>query len=131
MASPAPTTTRLMTNVNNLDAIVQTPPQPPEPPDVTDEPKRRGWLRRWWWVVAIVTVTSVIATVTVASMIIQVDYVIESPGNLYATNERITIDGAPRYETADKIDLVTVSLDTRVSHFEKFLADHNGDDVVI
>src|SRR5204862_7351954 len=39
--------------------------------------------------------------------------------------------GASEYSTPDKIDLVTVSLDTEVTRFDKFVADHNGDDVVI
>jgi PDZ domain-containing protein len=63
-------------------------------------------------------------------MVVQVDYVVESPGNLYTTGDRISVDGAQTYPTNDKIDLVTVTLDTRVSAFEKFLADHNGDDIV-
>ena len=64
------------------------------------------------------------------SLVTYVPYVIESPGNLYTTGDRISISGATPYPTNDKIDLVTVSLDTRVTEFEKFLADHNGDDLV-
>lgn len=94
-------------------------------------PRKRGWLRRWWWAVTIVTITSLIGSVVVGSMLYSVDYVIESPGNLYATGERIAVDGAPTYPTDDRIDLVTVSLDTRVSAFEKFLADHDSEDRVI
>lgn len=76
-------------------------------------------------------VTSMITAVVVGSLMIHVPYVIESPGNLYTTGDRISISGAEPFPTNDKIDLVTVSLDTRVTAFEKFLADHNGDDIVV
>ena len=56
---------------------------------------------------------------------------IESPGSLYTTSDRITITGATPYPTVDKIDLVTVSLDTRVTRFDKFLADHDSDSVIL
>ena len=126
----APTTTRLMANVNNLPTIVQSPS---DAPDVAVEvsPKQRGWFRRWWWAVAILTVVSMIASALAWSLLTYVPYVIESPGNLYTTGDRISIAGATPYPTIDKIDLVTVSLDTRVTRFEKFLADHNGDDLVV
>lgn len=116
-----------MTNVNNLDAIVDGLPAVPD----EQQPPRRSWLRRWWWVVAIAVVTSMVAAVAVAAMFIHVPYVIESPGNLYTTNDRISITGAEQYPTVDKIDLVTVSIDTRVTVVEKFLADRNGDDIVV
>jgi PDZ domain-containing protein len=76
-------------------------------------------------------VTSIVTAVVVSSLLIHVPYVIEGPGNLYTTGDRISISGATPYPTNDKIDLVTVSLDTRVTAFEKFLADHNGDDLVV
>src|SRR4051794_17703721 len=129
MAKATPTTTRLMTNVNNLDAIVQESSSP-DSPDQT-EPKRPGWFRRWWWLVLLLVVLAVIAAVVIRSMIVQVDYVIESPGNLYTTGDRISVQGAQTYPTDDKIDLVTVTLDTRVSEFEKFVAEHNGDDIIV
>jgi PDZ domain-containing protein len=56
--------------------------------------------------------------------------VIESPGGLYATTDRVSISGTNSYPTNDQIDLVTVTVDTRVTALEKFFADHNGDDVV-
>ncbi|HEV3227619.1 MAG TPA: S16 family serine protease [Acidimicrobiales bacterium] len=77
------------------------------------------------------TVVSLIAAVIGGALLIHVPYVIESPGNLYTTGDRISISGATAYPTNDKIDLVTVSVDTRVSALEKFFADHNGDDVVV
>jgi PDZ domain-containing protein len=88
-------------------------------------------MRRWWWAIAIAVVTSMITAVVVGAMLIHVPYVIESPGNLYTTNDRITIEGATPYPTSDKIDLVTVSLDTRVTVMEKFIADHTADDLVV
>jgi PDZ domain-containing protein len=119
-----------MTNANNLHTIVEGPSPSSDPPD-DEAPARRSWLRRWWWAAAIGVVTSMITAVVVGSLMIHVPYVIESPGNLYATGDRISISGATPFPTTDKIDLVTVSLDTRVTAFEKFLADHNGDDLVV
>ena len=71
-----------------------------------------------------------IAAVVIGAMLIHVPYVIESPGNLYQTTDRVSISGATSYPTNDRIDLVTVSVDTRVTALEKFFADHNGDDVI-
>jgi PDZ domain-containing protein len=119
-----------MTNVNNLPTIVQGPSETPDAPSFV-APRRRRWLRRWWWLVAILTVLSTTGSVVVWSTTTYVPYVVESPGNLYTTGDRISISGADEHKTVDKIDLVTVSLDTRVTRFEKFLADHNGDDQVI
>jgi PDZ domain-containing protein len=96
-----------------------------------EPPRRRNWFLRWWWVTGIGVVSSIVTAVVVASLLIHVPYVIEGPGNLYTTGDRISISGATPYPTNDKIDLVTVSLDTRVTAFEKFLADHNGDDLVV
>jgi PDZ domain-containing protein len=118
-----------MTNVNNLDTIVDGPP---DLPDYAAPPRpRRSWLRRWWWVVAIITVISTTGGTVVWSATTYVPYVIESPGSLYTTGDRISIAGATPYPTVDKIDLVTVSLDTRVTRLEKFIADHNSDDLVV
>lgn len=116
-----------MTNADNL----QTLEGQSLPDDQTPAPRqRRRWLRRWWWVVALVTVTSMTTAVVVGAMLIHVPYVIESPGGLYATTDRVSISGANSYPTNDRIDLVTVSVDTRVTALEKFIADHNGEDVV-
>ena len=125
----APTTTRLMTNVNNLHTIVDGPPALPDYAEPLSP--RRNWLRRWWWVVIIITVIGTSGGVVVWSTTTYVPYVIESPGNLYTTGDRISIAGATPFPTIDKINLVTVSLDTRVTHFDKFIADHNSDDVVL
>ncbi|MEY2424378.1 MAG: Lon-like protease [Acidimicrobiaceae bacterium] len=118
-----------MTNVNNLDTIVDGPPDLPDYAQPS-HPRRR-WFRRWWWAVVIVTVVGSLGVTVLWSVTTYVPYVIESPGNLYTTGDRISIAGATPYPTVDKIDLVTVSLDTRVTRFEKFVADHNTDDVVI
>ena len=75
--------------------------------------------------------TSLLAAVVGAAMVIHVPYVIESPGSLYQTTDRISIEGATPYPTEDQIELVTVSVDNDVSRLEKFFADHNGDDVVV
>src|SRR5205085_5723292 len=115
----APTTTRLMTNANNLQTLEGQSPSPEEPA----AQHRRSWLRRWWWAVAMATVTSMISAVVVGALLIHVPYVIESPGNLYPTTDRISISGADPYATNDRIDLVTVSVDTRVTALEKFVAD--------
>ena len=125
----APTTTRLMTNVNNLHTIVDGPPAVPDyvDPSTSD----RSWFRRWWWVVAIITVIATTGGVVVWSTTTYLPYVIESPGSLYTTTDRISIAGAEPFPTNDKIDLVTVSLDTRVTRFDKFLADRNSDDIVL
>ena len=126
-----------MTNVNNLHTIVDGPPALPDfddpaPPDFDDPaPPRRGWLRRWWWLVVLLTFLGTTGGVVVWATTTYVPYVIESPGSLYTTTDRISITGAASYPTVDKIDIVTVSLDTRVTHLDKFLADHNDDDVVL
>ena len=52
----APTTTRLMTNANNLQTLEGESPSPEEPTT-----PRQSWLRRWWWVVVLVTVTAAVA----------------------------------------------------------------------
>ena len=118
-----------MTNVNNLDTIVDGPP---DLPDAAEPARpRRSWFRRWWWLVAILAVLSGSGGVVVWSVTTYVPYVIESPGNLYETGVRISIEGATAYPTGDKINLVTVSLDTRVTRYEKFFAEHNDDDLVL
>ncbi len=121
----------MTTKLNNLPTIVQSPSDAPEPAPDEVAPKRRGWLRRWWWAIAIIAVVSMISSVLAWSFLTYVPYVIESPGNLYTTGDRISVSGATTYPTQDKIDLVTVSLDTRVTRFEKFLADHDDDDLVL
>src|SRR5207302_680243 len=113
----APTTTRLMTNANNLQTLEGESPSPEEPTT-----PRQSWLRRWWWIVALVTVTSMVTAVVGGAMLIHVKYVIESPGGLYQTTDRISISGVSVYPTNDRIDLVTVSVDTRVTALEKFFA---------
>jgi Lon-like protease len=118
-----------MTNVNNLSTIVDGP-YSGQDPTRSDRPQR-SWLRRWWWLVALLTVIALIGGVIVWSVTTYVPYVVESPGSVYTTGERISINGTATFSTTDKIDLVTVSLDTRVTHFEKFVADHNNDDIVI
>ncbi|MEY2453425.1 MAG: Lon-like protease [Acidimicrobiaceae bacterium] len=118
-----------MTNVNNLHTIVDGPP---DLPDSLEPPRpRRSWLRRWWWLVAILTVVATVGGVIVWSVTTYVPYVIESPGNLYTTGDRVSVEGATAYPTVDKINLVTVSLDTRVTRFEKFVAEHDSDDLVL
>jgi PDZ domain-containing protein len=124
----APVTKRPMTSVNNLQPMVDGVLPPPEE---TRRSRTRTWLRRWWWVITIIVATSMVAAAIAAVTLVHVPYVIESPGNLYTTGDRIAIDGAQRYETTDRIDLVTVSIDTRVTIAEKFLADHSSDDVVV
>ena len=116
-----------MTNADNLQTVEGESPSPEPEPSAT----QRSWWRRWWWAVALVTVTSIVAAVAGAAMLIHVPYVIESPGSLYQTTDRISISGATPYPTEDKIELVTVSVDNRVTALEKFFADHNGDDVVV
>lgn len=125
----APTTTRLMTNVNNLHTIVDGPPAMPD--YVQPPPRRRNWFLRWWWVVAIISVIAATGGVVVAATTTHLPYVIESPGSLYTTTDRISIAGATPFPTVDKIDLVTVSLDTRVTRLDKFLAEHDSDSVIL
>jgi PDZ domain-containing protein len=81
--------------------------------------------------VILLTVLGTSGGVVVWAATTVVPYVIESPGNVYPTGDRISITGATPYATTDKIDLVTVSLDNSVTHFEKFLAEHDSDDVVL
>ena len=127
ITTAAQTTTRLMTNADNLQTVEGESPSPEPQPN----PPRRSWWRRWWWAIAIATVTSVLVAGVGAAMVVEVPYVIESPGSLYQTTDRISIAGATPYPTEDKIELVTVSVDNRVTALEKFFADHNGDDVVV
>jgi PDZ domain-containing protein len=113
--------------VNTPTAIVTGPPAEP-----SAEVRRRGqWLRRWWWLVVIATVMSVITTVFVVSLLVHVPYVIEGPGNVESVQELISVPSDHNYPTSDRIDLVTVTVNTDVTAFEKWWADRSSDQRVV
>jgi len=128
IASAAPTTTRLMTNVNNSGAIVTS--APPSPPSTPSE-ARRQWLRRWWWLVTLATVMSIVSTVFVVSLVIHVPYVIEGPGEVQAVQNLIHVPSDHDNPTTDRIDLVTVTVNTEVTLFDKLRVEHFSDDEVL
>jgi PDZ domain-containing protein len=88
-------------------------------------------LRRWWWVVVLVALTSIITTVFVVSLVVKVPYVIESPGSAEPVQPLITAPADKSFATNDQIDLVTVTVDTDVTLFDKWRADHTGDEVLV
>ena len=87
----------------------------PRRPPAEPERRRRGWLRRWWWVIAIGVVMSLLTTAFVVTLLVHVPYVIESPGNAEPVQELITVPPDHSYPTSDRINLVTVTVDTDVT----------------
>src|SRR5262245_988449 len=117
-----------MTNVNTPGEMVTGSPEPPAP----EERRRlRHVLRRWWWLVAIATVMSLIATVFVVSLLVHVPYVIEAPGSAEPVEPLITVPTDRSYPTPDDISLVTVTVDTQVTLFDKFRAQHSSDQTLV
>jgi len=117
-----------MTNLNTPSAIVTGVPDAPSP---AAESRRRGWLRRWWWVVAIGVVMTLLTTAFVVTLLVQVPYVIESPGNAETVQNLITVPPDHSFPTSDRINLVTVTVDTDVSAFEKWWAERSSDQTVV
>jgi PDZ domain-containing protein len=117
-----------MTNVNTPGEMVTGSPEPPPP----EERRRvRHVLRRWWWLVAIGAVMSLITTVFVVSLVVHVPYVIESPGSAEPVEPLITVPADRGYPTPEDISLVTVTVNTQVTLFEKFRAQHSSDQTLV
>jgi Lon-like protease len=128
IASAAPMTTRPMTNLNTPSTIV-TGARPT--PQADEERRRRQWLRRWWWVIAIATMMSLLTTAFVVTLLVHVPYVIESPGNAESVDALITVPPDRNNPTSDHINLVTVTVNTDVTVFDKWRAEHSSDETIV
>src|SRR5581483_8516725 len=128
IARVAPTPTRPMTNVNTPTSMVSG--RLSEPSDATTRHPGR-WLRRWWWLVVAVSVTSVLTTVFVVSLLLHVPYVIEGPGSVEPVQPLVSVPAGHDFPTEDRINLVTVTVDTDVTLFEKVVADCSSDNHVV
>jgi PDZ domain-containing protein len=117
-----------MTNLNTPGAIVTGPP---ETPAAEGDHRGRKWLRRWWWVITIGTVMTLLVTALVVTMLIHVPYVIESPGSAEPVEQLITVPPSRAYPTPDRINLVTVTVNTSVTVFDKWRAQHSSDQTIV
>ncbi len=76
-------------------------------------------------------VMSLLATVFVVSVLVHVPYVIEAPGSADPVEPLITVPPDHSFPTPDQINLVTVTVDTQVTLFEKFRAQHSSDQTLV
>ncbi len=117
-----------MTNLNTPSAIVTGAPEGTP----AQGGRRPGqWLRRWWWLVAIATVISLLTTAFVVTLLVHVPYVIESPGSAEPVQDLITVPPDHNYPTSDQINLVTVTVNTEVSMFDRWRAEHSSDQTIV
>jgi PDZ domain-containing protein len=65
------------------------------------------------------------------TLLVHVPYVIESPGSAEAVNELISVPPDHNYPTDDQINLVTVTVNTRVTIFDKWRAEHSSDQTIV
>jgi PDZ domain-containing protein len=93
--------------------------------------RRRGWLRRWWWVIAMGTIMSLLTTVFVVTLLVHVPYVIESPGSAEPVEGLITVPPDHNFPTSDHVNLVTVTVNTDVTVFDKWRAEHSSDQTIV
>lgn len=77
------------------------------------------------------SVMTIITTVFVVSLVIHVPYVIEGPGSAEPVQKLITVPSDKDFPTSDQIDLVTVTVDTDVTLFDKVRADRSSDEKVV
>jgi PDZ domain-containing protein len=118
--------------VDNLGTMVANPPEATaEPPDGGDTTRRKGWFRRWWWVVLTGVVVVTAMSVLTWSVVAKSKYVIESPGDLTATGDLIHVNGTQTFPTNDRINLVTVNVDSDPSKLQEFFAEHDSDSELI
>jgi PDZ domain-containing protein len=85
----------------------------PAAPEVVDE--RRSWTRGWR-LVSLIAV-SLLATVVVASLFVQVPYYRLAPGKVRPVEQSIVVEGAPTFVSEGTIGYTTVSLG-RATAFE-------------
>jgi len=78
-----------------------------------------------------VSVTSVLTTVFVVSLLLHVPYVIEGPGSVEPVQPLVSVPAGHDFPTEDRINLVTVTVDTDVTLFEKVVADRSSDKHVV
>jgi PDZ domain-containing protein len=83
--------------------------------------------RRHWKAVVGGSIVAVITAVVAAASLIHVPFVIEGPGSVYSTEDRISVPADKAFPTNDRIDLVTVTLDSRVTIADKLYTEHFGD----
>jgi Lon-like protease len=74
---------------------------------------------------------SLLTTAFVVTLLVHVPYVIESPGNAEAVQDLLSVASDHSYPTSDRISLVTVTVDTDVSAFEKWWAERSSDQTIV
>ena len=74
---------------------------------------------------------SVLTTVLVVSLAVHVPYVIEGPGSVEPVQELISVPSDHNFPTSDRVNLVTVTVNTEVTMFDKWRADHSSDERVV
>jgi len=65
------------------------------------------------------------------SLVIHVPYVVEGPGSVEPVQELISVPSDHNFPTNDRINLVTVTVNTEVTLFDKWRADHSSDERVV
>jgi len=76
-------------------------------------------------------VTSLLATAFVVSLLVHVPYVIESPGSVEPVHELVKVPSDRNFPTSDRIDLVTVTVNTDVTVYDKWRAEHSSDQTIV
>jgi PDZ domain-containing protein len=99
----------------------------PEPAELPRNEQLLSFARRHWKAVSAGSVVLVAVMVIAVLSFVHVPYVIEGPGAVYPTEERISVPPDKSFPTKDVIGLVTVTLDSRVTATERFWAEHFGD----
>lgn len=102
---PPPAPARVLTSAGT---VTQTEPIAPGTLPAPDpSPADR---RRWWWSWWVPVVLLVAAGLGVGAATIRLDYFAIIPGSTYATEELVTIEGAPTYPSEGEVMFVTVTI---------------------
>jgi PDZ domain-containing protein len=72
-----------------------------------------------------------LASAFIATLLIHVPYVIESPGSAEPVQDLITVPPDHNYPTSDRINLVTVTVNTQVTMFDRWRAQHSSDQTIV